>query len=391
MIYFKRSQELKKIDFGKFDILGFFELKDNHGIEELTTPLSDGKFLSRNMNYYSLKSCKECSIYREYCKSLLQDVTDIEKKFVIFENMLNCSAKVFYNEIKNKVRGLSNSYETAKKCFEEDCCNLMAVMSGEKNKCSDLILPDSDDAVEERQIELDNKALLALFCSNLQLKEDDKVLLTGLGGLYLGVFCKMLYGCDYAIAPLSYYAGTKDLLEYQNLNLRDYLSQPEILDGDNQIVFLDDNMGTGATMKKIAQLLSAQGKQCKFGAVQFNWINYRKVETGEKDIDRFNICDIDFLTKFNYPGNKLLKHAIHEHLVVSGDDYIQYIKSKSYRLDDQSDLVTLAERGEKNANICGVYFDPQEHSNIEKQKRVSAFSRNFIEKLDVALTQLLNK
>jgi len=375
---------MKKISLDKFDILGFFELKNNVGIEELTTPLSSGEYLSRNMLYYSLSNCIECSRYREYCKSLLDDVHDNEKKFVIFEHMLTASARVFYSQIQRKTKGEDNFYDLAKECFEQDCLNLINVMSGNQTNKNSIVLPDIDEPVELRQIELDNKALLALFTSNLELEENDKVLLTGLGGLYLGAFCKILYGCEYAIAPLSSYAGNKDLLENPNLDLRKYLSEPQILDANDPIVFLDDNMGTGATMKKIVELLKRQGKDCKCGAVQYNWINYNKVETGEKDIDRFSISEIDYLTQFNYPGNKLLKHAIEKYLVNSGDEYVNYIKRKGYRDDEESDLAALARKGEKFANRAGVYFDIA-HEQEGEAKRLKPCAHDFIKKIDKSL------
>lgn len=74
------------------------------------------------------------------------------------------------------------------------------------------------------------------------------------------------------------------------------------------------------------------------GAVQYNWRNYFRVSIGEKkDIDRFEVNDFDIVTPFNYAGHKLYKHAI-DLLHSSGSEYIEYLKSKSYRKEDICDL-----------------------------------------------------
>jgi len=375
---------MEKIKLSRFDVLGFIDIKDNAGVENLTTPLSNGQYLSRNMLYYSLRTYNDCCKLREYCRSLANNNLSTDKLFVVYENMLNCSAKVFYAELQKKINGQDNNFELCKICFEQDCYNLLAVISGNKVVECKEVLPNTNEKVEERQIELDNKGLLALFCSKLNT-HNKNIILTGMGGLYLGAFCKVLYGTNYSIAPLSSYVGTKDLLEKQQLNIEQYLSEPSVLHENKDILFLDDNIGTGSTMRKLVALLEAKGKDCQCGAVQYNWINYYKVETGEKSIDRFSPNEITYLTKFNYPGVKLLKHAISEHLVNSGDDYVSYIKSKSYRKDDSCDILTLARKGEKYAKLCGVDFEKGKSAEIKK--KINNKALDFLHKIDSVIEQ----
>lgn len=346
----------KTLDLSKFDILGMFQLDDNIGVEKLVSPLENGKFLSRKYSYYKQFSFTKCSELREHMKGLLKGQTDQQKLFVIYENMLNLSAKVFYKTLQKEGCKDTESYKQAKACFENDCYNLLAVILDKPLMADKFVLPKSDELIDARQIELDNKSLLLTFCSQLNLDKNQNILLTGMGGIYLAPFTKIMYGCDYGIAPLSAYAGAKDLLENDELEIKNYLDNPAILKSKD-ILFLDDNVGTGDTMKEIKHLLSKEGIDLKCGAVQYNWINYHKVEIGEKDINRFNTKEIEYVTPFNYPGNKLLKHAIDLHLCASADEYVEYIKSKSYLAEGISDIDALQKKGERYAEACGITFD----------------------------------
>ena len=51
------------------------------------------------------------------------------------------------------------------------------------------------------------------------------------------------------------------------------------------------------------------------------------------------------MTPFNYPGHKLMEHAI-DKLRISGDEYVKYLKSKSYRTDIINDLIGSIARSE---------------------------------------------
>lgn len=148
------------------------------------------------------------------------------------------------------------------------------------------------------------------------------------------------------------------------------------------VLFLDDNVGTGATMSEIKNALIQNGFNVKCGAVQYNWYNYYRVEIKEKNIERFNPCDIDYITQINYPGHKLLEHAIDiikgvrdansnilENAIVdkkyAGTNYLLYKERKNYASDG---ILKLQEKGIKyaqssNFEICTSLVDTL-HNNI---------------------------
>ena len=82
------------------------------------------------------------------------------------------------------------------------------------------------------------------------------------------------------------------------------------------------------------------------GAIQYNWRNYHRVSVGDKtDIDRFEANDYDFLTPLNYGGHKLYEHAV-DALNAGGKEYIEYLNSKGYRMNDRyTDIVGNLLRG----------------------------------------------
>lgn len=118
------------------------------------------------------------------------------------------------------------------------------------------------------------------------------------------------------------------------------MSSDRPLESGKTVLLLDDNIGTGSTMSEIQkQLVDKNVKSIISGAVQYNWRNYFRVSIGEKkDIDRFEVNDFDIVTPFNYAGHKLYKHAI-DLLHSSGNEYIEYLNSKSYRKEEYCDLV----------------------------------------------------
>lgn len=85
-----------------FDVLGIIRLKDVKGIEKYVTPILDKngeviEYLSRSKEYYNVKSMSELSMERELLK--MQLTREISRRnFVILENMLNCSARVYFKK-----------------------------------------------------------------------------------------------------------------------------------------------------------------------------------------------------------------------------------------------------------------------------------------------------
>lgn len=346
---------MERLNLEEFDYMGLFTLKDVSGIEDLVESTEQGLYLSRNYDYYKQMTYSEHSKKREELKKRLTNMVD-KKNFVILENMLNSSAKVFYNEFQRKITSPNeeNYMENAQRCMEEDAQNIINFFNGNSNFVSKNQLPTGELKTTDRAIEMDNKALLYIYAKALKSSKKKYILIPGLGSVHIGSFLKALHGYDYTNVLLSLYVvdnvkGT----EYKDRNLSEITSNSLYLQSDDPILILDDNMGTGATMKLLTDKLLSVGKEASYGTIQYNWHNYRRVEIGEKNIERFNPREVDLLTPFDYPGHKLIKQAV-LHLNKSGSDYIEYVRSVGYRRSDINDFQVMIENAERNATLCNI-------------------------------------
>lgn len=388
----------EKIDFKDFDILGIVQLQDVQGIEKYVTPIEDGNkivgYLSRSKEYYNVKTMTELAIEREELKTkLTSELT--KKNFVIAENMLNCSAKVYFKKFEQYIlTGKSPRYkaqvEQAETCLLEDVQNVLSFLQDKKkiNIESKNILPVGTENSLKRAIEMDNKALLYQYLNALKMKkpENIEVLTPGYGSVYIGPMLKAMYGCDYTNMLKSSYIS-ETIPGFSEGALRTLISSDRIFDKGKTVLLLDDNIGTGQTMNEIKSELQKNGiHNILSGAVQYNWRNYYRVSTGEKrDIQRFKVEDFDFLSPFNYAGHKLYEHAI-DSLHSSGKEYIEYLNSKSYRVKDHSDT----EGAIKRAIICAAstgltlsdkYSFPEFESEIAQAKEILPEYRNGAKKV----------
>ena len=413
----------EKLTLQDFDILGIIELKDVQGIEKFVTPIKDenGKttsYLSRSKEYYNVKTMSELAICREELRNLL--TTQFSKRnFVILENMLNCSGKVYFKNfekyIKYKVQGKDVKtqliqLEQAKKCLEEDMKNILVLLQGKglieinpENR-----LPGGDENSESRPIEMDNKAILYMFTKSLaRSSEKDKVEIVtpGYGGIYIGPMLKAMYGYDYTNLLKSKYVEEATKLDH--VDVRELTSSQRPFEEGKRVLLLDDNVGTGATLKETKEALVNAGiRNIKMGAVQFNWRNYYRVSVGEKkDIDRFETSDFDIITPINYAGHKLYRNAKNLLLSSGGAEYIQYLKSKAYK-KDFCDLQGAVRRGILCARPTGLELDPEHKTPNQKNlaedcvilekyqnspKAIeNSFSKNLINKIITETEQLGN-
>ena len=354
------NEEIKLTD---FDILGLITLQDVQGIEKYVTPvIQDGRptcYLSRSREYYNVKTMTELSLERDELKSKLTPEAS-KRNFVILEHMLNCSAKVYYKKMERYIlSGRTDGeeeYEIAEQCLQEDMNNILRLLQGEKITVANTRLPAGTENSAKRTIEMDNKALLFLFGQALKLNVDShnvEVLTPGYGSIYIGPMLKCMYGYNYTNLLKSKYI--KDANPSQDGSLKSGLSSERVLQPGKTVLILDDNVGTGNTMSEIVEELAQMGiTNTTAGAVQYNWRNYLKVSTGEKqDINRFNVCDFDILSPINYAGHKLYEHAI-DWLHSSGEEYINYLRGKDYRRDDMSDIEGALYRGILCARLAGL-------------------------------------
>lgn len=359
-------KEILKIS--DFDIVGIIKLKDVEGIEEYVTQIGNeepqkGKteYLSRSKEYYNVKSLTELSTTREQLKTKLTRILS-KRNFVILENMLNCSAKVYFKKFEEYILSyrseeVKKELEQAKKCLLEDTSNILKILDnrGLITVSPSLILPIGRENSARRFIEMDNKAMLYIFCKSLKLSEEKfEVLTPGYGSLYIGPFLNQMYGYEFTNLLKSKYiqetCGRTDILDIKKL-----VSNDSFFRSNNKILLIDDNIGTGQTMNEIKESLKAEGMKKYFsGAIQYNWRNYYRVSSGEKkEIERFDVNDFEVLTPLNYAGHKLYAHAI-DILHSSGEEYIRYLNSKSYRKTEYSDIEGSALRGIISAKRTGL-------------------------------------
>jgi hypothetical protein len=199
----------------------------------------------------------------------------------------------------------------------------------------------------------------------LNIGNNFEVLTPGYGSVYIGPFLKIMCGYNYSNMMKSKYIDeTNGTISH---SLVDLLSNDKMLHSDVGILLLDDNIGTGSTMVDIKQKLKKIGKNnVMSGAVQYNWRNYYRVSIGEKtDIERFEVDDYDFLTPLNYAGHKLYEHAVNA-LNSSGMEYIEYLNTKGYRMNDRyCDIVGDLLSGLTWAGKANLELIPLKKSNNE--------------------------
>lgn len=357
----------EKLELKDFDVVGIINLKDVKGIEKYVTPIIEEngnvkEYLSRSKEYYNVKNMTELSQKREKLKTLVTRQRT-KKNFVILENMLNCSAKVYFREFEEYIKnGKNEEFESkllkAEKCLEEDAKNILVMLEGKGliNVEKGNILPEGEENCERRSIEMDNKAMLYIFLKSLNVKEDPKnieVLIPGYGSVYIGPFLKAMYGYNYTNLLKSKYI--EDTTNINTETIKSLMSSDRIFKDGKTVMLLDDNIGTGSTMEEIKKELNKENVyRILSGAVQYNWRNYLRVSIGDKkDIDRFEVKNFDFVSPMNFAGHKLYSHAI-DMLHSSSAEYIQYLNSKSYRQQEYSDLQGVLDRGIFYARKVGL-------------------------------------
>lgn len=351
-----------------FDLLGMIKLRDVEGIEGLVTPVGDGEFISRATPYWTSSSCADASQFRENLKSVLPYCQG-KKAFVILEYMANLSGKVYYCELQKAInKGDASTIKQAKNCLYEDVSNIINLIEGEPIVPSRYTLPESEMMTPERSIECDNMGLLYLYTKCFEVPRGYHMLNTGLGGIFIGPFFKCIHNVNWTNMLKSKYV---DEQSSENKEIMDLIVEPQMFD-NGKVLLIDDNIGTGATTKEIVEMLREKGMKVKYGAVQYNWINYFKVGEGTKDIERFNPSEIDYVTQINYPGHKLIKHSIEilkgqrdlaknvpsqDPVTPWGRIYELYKQEKHYNKGYICDLITLQNKGLKYCLSSGVNFN----------------------------------
>ena len=375
----------EKIRLNEFDILGVIDLNDVRdaiGIEKYLTPVIENgktvKYLSRSKEYYNVKSMTELATERENLGYMLTNELS-KRNFVIIENMLNCSGKVFFKKFEQYIASDKGNKEAeelvqAKECMMEDVKNMLSIFEnrGYIQFNSKKRLPGGQENAQKRAIEMDNKALLYIFAKALKMKRDSQnieVLTPGYGSIYIGPFLQAMYGYSFTnILKSKYIEESNDL---SGNSMKTLTSSNRPFEEGKTVLLLDDNIGTGQTMSELRKSLRNEGVQdTTCGAVQYNWRNYYRVSVGEKTgIGIPDIQKIDILTPFNYAGHKLYKHAI-DQLHSSGSEYIKYLQSKSYRKAECCDIEGSVIRSATSLSRLGVELP------VELEKYVQTIEDN---------------
>ena len=363
-------REDEKIKLHEFDSNGLIELNDSDGLEDLLAPLEGGTYLSRNASYYEAKTYRELANQREKLRDLLTEVPS-KRNFVILEYLSNSSAKVYFEELKKKIENQQNRALEARMCFEEDCENIVRLFQNRPLLRPIYRLPDGEDRVLDRHIEMDNKLILYLYCSQLKFSKPKHVITPGLGSIFVGPMLKSMYGFDYTNILFSLYSKDKKLRGFsEQKSFEELFSNNMWSTTSNELLLIDDNVGSCNTMNNIRKQLKIRGKSCKFGAIKYNWNFYSQVKHGELNHPTFDTSEVDFLTVIDDPGYWIMRDSIKALKEEGGEAYIQAMKKEGLRQEGVPDILVLLRLAEKYAQSAKVNLYDMNSGNI---KRSSAY------------------
>lgn len=387
-----------------FDMLGMIELEDVDGIEDLVTPIGNGKYVSRSPMFWKQYTCTEASEFRESLKRALP-LCSGKKAFVLLDYMSNLSGKVYYAQlIKYISRPDKANTEQAKECLKEDVSNIVRLLEGDKPIISNTgtkKLPRGDDLVAERNIECNNHALLYIYSKYFRVPENSAILNTGLGGIFIGPYFNKFHSTQWTNVIKSKYVSETNPSHIRNF--MELIIKPEILN-NKTVLLLDDNIGTGDTITELKLKLNENGFNVKTGAVQYNWVNFYRVGIGEKKgITRFDPTAIDYVTYFNYPGHKLIEHA-NEILCGQrnldgrytkfnpydgrpfGEIYKDY-KLKKHYFEEFPGVLSLREKGLRYSKMSGFPICDFENNITEFNPNLKSTSKYLMGKLDDSIVE----
>lgn len=359
-------QDNEKVNLYEFDSNGLICLDDATGIQDIVEPLSNGKYLSRNSSYYDTRTYSELSHERKRLSQILTD--DVSKKnFVILEYLSNASAKVYFEELKRMVENQENDINEAQKCFEEDCENIVRFFRSEPLHRPICDLPKGNRKILERYIEMDNKQILYMFCSNLKFTKPKHIITPGLGSIFVGPMMKSMYGFDYTNILFSLYSKDEKLRSISTTKKFDDIFSNDLWKTtENELVLIDDNVGSCNTMNTIRNQLKDRGKTCKFGAVKYNWEFYNKVKRGELNHPCFDVKDVDFLSILDDPGYWIMRDSIKALKETGGDTYVEVMKQEGFYQKEISDIQILIQLAEKYSKKSDVDLYDLEGIKIKK-------------------------
>mgnify|MGYP006916097236 CR=1 FL=1 len=360
---------MSRVKLKDFDLMGILEISFEEldkSLREFVTATNKNTYLSRSNLFWRDLSGADAINIRNYLKnSILSNNLKGKNAFIALDYMSNISGKTYYKLCEDFVNGQCNIADVlqAKLCLYDDIKNIVSLIENGTYDLGAYELPQVNGILPTRNIECNNMALLYIFSKSLIPPPGYNVLNTGLGGVFIGPFFKTIYGVNWSNILKSKYVSTN--VNKTNNSIIDLIVEKDVFN-NNKVFFLDDNVGTGSTMIEIKNEFEKLGYETKCGAVQYNWINYYRVASGEKDIDRFNPANIDYVTLFNYPGHKLLEHVINifngtmnsngeiiEQINSDIDISNNYAKYKERKHYYGQDIETLQEKSRRYASMAG--------------------------------------
>jgi len=319
---------MEEINDDDFDYLGIIQLTDAKGIEFLTEPLSNGKYLSRNKEYYKDKSCVQASKERNRCRNFLP--LKGKKAFVIVERMLNDSCRVFYSEFQELLKNEKlTGFRIAQKCLEEDVENIIRVMSGKTAVKTNYNLPQSGRVTSGRQIEADHKKILLETVK--KLPKQRFVINPLIGGILIGPFFRAIHSSDYC--PVLFGMHDQNSLPIVNngriKNITGVIPPRELRRLPKEILIFDDNVGTGETLEILKNTFEKLGKRVKTGALEMSWDYYDQIKRNLRSGKLFNPRLINYPTYRSNRHHSLSNELINA-LAINGDFYLKMLKLKGF-------------------------------------------------------------
>ncbi len=212
-----------------------------------------------------------------------------------------------------------------------------------------------------------SKYYICFFCSNLKFNTPKHIITPGLGSIFVGPMLKVCMDLNILIYYLAYILKTKKLRAISaQKNFDDIFSNDLWKDTNNQLVLIDDNVGSCNTMNTIREKLKERGKMCKFGAIKYNWNFYNQVKHGELDHPTFDVSDVDFLTILDDPGYWIMRDSITALKETDGDAYVSIMKKEGLCQDEHPDIAILMQLAEKYSQSSEIDLYDMNSKKIKK-------------------------
>ena len=374
------------------DILGIFDMDvTDSSVIPYLTEFKD-RFLSRNyQEYYVFYSKEDLIRRREKLVNLLlkRSNLSISEKYVILDNILNISARLYYLSIVTSIKTQNSAVvRDIYRTFVSDITNYINFIEGldfDFNFGSfrdfDGLTSSQESMLLEKkcQIELDNKIHLFNYLKGLNNVIDESGLKNyafvtpGFGSLYIGPFLTAMYGSSCTNILYSQYKKT-GIEEIDTRSSSELLvADPTLLNG-KKIILIDDNMGTGLTLKNIRSLLDKENHHVVLsGAYQYTFDRLQEFFIKSRDQEVFDPTSVDLLSPFNYPRHQINETA-KEKLGVSGEEYVNYLRKFGYHGDKIPDYDRLIKDAE-------FYHERFRGIEIFKDDELKDTSKELIRKL----------